>query len=64
MVHKQPYTTKCSFGIPAINEVIQMLANKNETSNENDMNLLLPNLYTDPLERRRLKHQWPEDLLE
>jgi len=57
-------TLHTDLSIPYINAVITTAARNSTDRNSNHHNPLIANLYNRPLENRRLRRHWPEDLTE
>jgi hypothetical protein len=57
-------TLHTDLSIPYTNEVITTAARNSTDRNSNHLNPLIANLYRRPLENRRLRRHWPEDLIE
>ena len=52
------------FKIPSIQDVIKSTINRYKDRTREHENQLISDLFTQPLEKRRLKKIWPEDLLD
>jgi hypothetical protein len=57
-------TLHTDLSIPYIDEVISTAARNSTDRNSNPHNPLIANLYHRPLGNRRLRRNWPEDLIE